>query len=859
MPLKLDIKKKLCSRSERVKCVEIHPQQPWVVSGLYNGNIIIYDYITQAVLKSFEVSNFPIRCARFVSRMHWLVVGSDDKNIRIYNYNTLDKVKTFQAHDDYIRSIIVHPSLPYLLSSSDDCLIKLWDWEKGWEHKRTYEGHGHYVMQVAFNPKDFNSFASASLDRTIKIWGISGTENSHYSLVGHTQGVNCVEYYQGGDKPYMISGGDDMKIKVWDYQTKQCVHSLSGHHHNISSVMFHSELPLIISTSEDSTVKLWHSSTFRLETTLNYGMERGWAQSCGNKLLAIGFDEGTMVLKLGSDEPLCSMTNNGFIIWVRNNEINSANLRINEGEIQDGETINLIVKETETCEFFPQFIKHSPNGRAFALCGDGDYVIKSSRAFRSQGYGSSQEFAWSSSSMGDFAIRNGNTVKILRENEEKVIYKSLFTVENIYGGFLLAVKGDEYCDFIDWESGTLIRRINISPRQVYWSDSGIHVAIVLEESFFILQFSHSQVLKGTPEEDGYPDAFEVKFEIMENITSGMWLSECFLYTTSANKLNYCLGGKSMTLVHLDKKMFILGYIPQQNRLYLMDSDRGVVSFMVMLSFIEYQIAVVQEDFDKAEAIFPSIPENYHNKCAKFLDNLGYKDEAMAITTDKDHKFELALQLNNLDEAFEIAQNDTENDSKWKMVGDLALLAGNFDLAESCMRKSKDWNGLLLLYTSLAQGEKIRELAEITINEGRMNIALVCFFLLKDMDKCIDVLVKSGRVPEAAFFARTYAPSRISHVVKLWKEELARTSKVTAESLTDPTDYLEKFPEIFLGLKAERTLNKFYSENMGAEAYAQAMSLFNLDYLAMVEEDENVDLTQFMNAPPECPDDPFEIS
>ena len=135
MPLKLDIKKKLSSRSERVKSVEIHPTQPWVVAGLYNGNIIIYDYITQAILKSFEVSNFPIRCTRFVTRMNWLVVGSDDKNIRIYNYNTLDKLKTFQAHDDYIRSIVIHPNLPYILSSSDDCTIKLWDWDKNWESK----------------------------------------------------------------------------------------------------------------------------------------------------------------------------------------------------------------------------------------------------------------------------------------------------------------------------------------------------------------------------------------------------------------------------------------------------------------------------------------------------------------------------------------------------------------------------------------------------------------------------------------------------------------------------------------------------------------------------------------------------
>ena len=858
MPLKLDIKKKLSSRSERVKSVEIHPSQPWVVSGLYNGNIIIYDYITQAILKSFEVSNFPIRCTKFVSRMHWLIVGSDDKNLRIYNYNTLDKIKTFQAHDDYIRSIIVHPSLPYVLSSSDDCTIKLWDWDKNWENKQTYQGHGHYVMQIAFNPKDHATFASASLDRTIKIWGISGTDSAHYSLLGHTQGVNCIDYYQGGDKPYLISGGDDMKIRVWDYQTKQCIHSLSGHHHNISSVAFHPDLPLIISTSEDSTVKLWHSSTFRLESTLNYGMERGWTQSCGNKLLAIGFDEGTMVLKLGSDEPLCSMTSTGYIIWVKNNEINSANLRVNEAEVQDGEAINLIIKETETCEFFPQFIKFSPNGRVFALCGDGDYVIKSSRAFRSQGYGSSQEFAWSSSSVGDYAIRNGNTVKVLRENEEKVAYRAPFNVEGVFGGFLLAVKGDEYCDFVDWESGMLVRRINISPRAVYWAESGRFVAVVLDENYFILQFNLEAVGKTEADEDGYPEAFELKYEILENITSGMWLSDCFVYTTQSNKINYSLGGKSMMLVNLDKPNFIIGYIPQQNRLYLIDSDRAVISYTVMISFIEYQIAVVHEDFEKAEAIFPNIPESYHNKCAKFLDSLGYKEEAMAITTDKDHKFDLALQLSNLEEAFEIAQQDSANDTKWKMVGDLALLGGNFDLAESCMSKAKDWNGLLLLFTSTAQGGKLRELAEITTKEGKMNVAFVCYFLLKDSDKCIDTLIKSSRIPEAAFFARTYAPSRIQSVLNHWKEDLKKTSKVTSDSLTNPVDYLDKFPEVLLATKAEKALTKFYKEDLQGESYSTAMSVFDIDFLDMISQDDNLDIMELLNRPPECPDDPFEV-
>jgi coatomer subunit beta' len=110
-----------------------------------------------------------VRAAKFITRKQWITTGSDDMFIRVYNYNTLEKIKTFEAHTDYIRCIVIHPTQPYLLSSSDDMLIKLWDWEKNWTNTQVFEGHSHYVMMLAINPKDTNTFASASLDRTIKV------------------------------------------------------------------------------------------------------------------------------------------------------------------------------------------------------------------------------------------------------------------------------------------------------------------------------------------------------------------------------------------------------------------------------------------------------------------------------------------------------------------------------------------------------------------------------------------------------------------------------------------------------------------------------------------------------------------
>ena len=84
-------------------------------------------------------------------------------------------------------------------------LVKLWDWEKNWQLKQTFEGsplflfrfkliirfpigHTHYVMQLVINPKDNNTFATASLDKTIKVWQF-GSSIPNFTLEGHEKGV----------------------------------------------------------------------------------------------------------------------------------------------------------------------------------------------------------------------------------------------------------------------------------------------------------------------------------------------------------------------------------------------------------------------------------------------------------------------------------------------------------------------------------------------------------------------------------------------------------------------------------------------------------------------------------------------
>ena len=44
--------------------------------------------------------------------------------------------------------------------------------------------------------------------------------------------------------------------------------------------VFHPNLPVILTGSEDGTCRVWHSATYRLESTLTYLLERLWSISC---------------------------------------------------------------------------------------------------------------------------------------------------------------------------------------------------------------------------------------------------------------------------------------------------------------------------------------------------------------------------------------------------------------------------------------------------------------------------------------------------------------------------------------------------------------------------------------------------
>lgn len=814
----------MLEHSERVKSIDFHSSETWIITSLYNGKVIIWNYETSVNIRTFEVSSVPIRAVKFICRKNWFVCGADDFLLRVYNYNTLEKVNQIEAHNDYIRCIAVHPTQPFLLSGGDDMLIRLWDWENSWKCLRVFEGHGHYVMALAINPKDTNTFASCNLDRTVKVWSL-GLSSPNYTLDVGDRGINYVEYYHAGDKPFLITAGDDHLIKIWDYQTKSCIQTLEGHSENVSFACFYPELPVIISGSEDGSIKIWNSNTYKLEQTCNYGLERAWCIGYikGSNSVAIGYDEGIVVLKIGREQPAISMDSSGKVIWAKHNDIHSSVIKPanDKEEVKDGINLILSVRDMGSCEIYPQSLQHSPNGRFVVVCGDGEYIIYTALAWRNKAFGSALDFAWAFDS-NEYAIRESSTtIRVYRNFKERTNpFVCRFMADGIFGGQLLGIKGHGFLAFYDWETYDFIRKIDVSPNEIYWSESGTLLTLACDDIFYVLKFNHDAYVNAIDTgnidpDDGVEDAFEVITDVSECVKSGKWVGDCFIYSNSMNRVNYLVGNQVYTISHFDTCVYILGYIPRDGRLYFVDKDIHIIPYELSLSLIEYQTLVLRGDMDAAEKLLPSIPQNQMTKIVKFLDGHGYKELALGITVDLEQRFDLAIQLRKLDIAVEVAHK-MNLESKWKILGDISLSNWDLCLAEECYIKANDFENLLLLYSSVGNTEKMKTLAKNALDSGKNNIAFTCLLQIRDVDGCIDIFLNAQRFSEACLFARTYAPSRLEEILKRWKAYLEQKEKYKlADLIMESIDNTDFFPDLEKTLDLENEFRKLTFQSNGS--------------------------------------------
>jgi WD40 repeat protein len=205
----------------------------------------------------------------------------DDARLRLYvSHMNLAKQAWDDAHIGRMLNLL-EGQKPEHTGNQD---LRGFEWHYLWRlcHSdlRTLRGHKQPVTCVAFHP-DGQRLASASLDKTIRIWE-TATGREILCFQAHAQGVNCVAFSPDGRRVATAAGEawshamrvgtrPDVggEVKVWDAATGRELLSIHGHSDTVWGVAFSPDGQRLASASADHLVKIWDARTGRELLCLN--------------------------------------------------------------------------------------------------------------------------------------------------------------------------------------------------------------------------------------------------------------------------------------------------------------------------------------------------------------------------------------------------------------------------------------------------------------------------------------------------------------------------------------------------------------------------------------------------------------